>query len=74
MIRIQHFLIATFFCLQYDIRDLFIRTEFLLKFIDDPHAHDVLLIAVVADTALVGIVGFHGTLIRDRLLCLDTQQ
>ena len=56
-----------------DLRPVFLRAEFRAKPVHEPHAHDVLLIAVVTDAAFIGPVCSFARLIRKRLSGLHAQ-
>ena len=58
----------------HDLRKAQPAAKLLLQLVDQPHAHDVLLVAVIAHAALVGVIGGAAGLVRDGFRGFDAQK
>ena len=56
-VGVHRLLEAAFSCFCDDVSEGFVRAQFRAQAVDQPHAHDVFLVAVVANAALVRPVG-----------------
>ena len=65
---------GAFLCGVHDLRKAQPAAKLLLQLVDQPHAHDVLLIAVIAHAALVGVIGGTAGSICNGLRRFDAQE
>ena len=65
---------AALLCGIHDLRKAQPAAKLLLQLVDQPHAHDVLLIAVIAHAALVGVIGGTAGGICNGLRRFDAQE
>ena len=65
---------AALLCGVHDLRKAQPAAKLLLQLVDQPHAHDVLLIAVIAHAALVGVIGGTAGGICNGLRRFDAQK